>query len=60
MTIKVTPNQLPYGEYRDVLEDAFNRGIKIMGSEHSVEGNFLLIIGLADIINEIKGNKGGC
>ena len=56
MGMSISVEQLPDGEYREVLEEAMERGLSVAGSDKnwSLDGNLLLIIGLADIIREMK------
>ena len=49
----LTLNQLPNGEYKEILQDAYDRGKGIMG-EHRLDTTQLFILGLADIIKDMK------
>ena len=49
----LTINQLPNGEYKEVLQDAYDRGKEILG-EHGLDITQIFILGLADIIKDMK------
>ena len=49
----LTINQLPNGEYKEILQDAYDRGKAIMG-EYGLDVTQIFILGLADIIKDMK------